>query len=206
MRTQRQRARIPQPAVRERLIGKGCEPKFLDELLALWCRLSKPDRREEEQARSTQKILKALRGRVTKFASRIEQVKAKPLDILSGKSLAQVRPRRSFLDSEAGSLKDDASKIERSMIRRDTRPLLIKTIAAYCRERCGKVTNREVADLLEEATDHHITVSEEAVRKAVDRQTLSDNEDWARVHNLVGAAMRGDLTRRKPRSSDANKT
>jgi hypothetical protein len=211
MRTQRQRERIPQ-TVREKLIEKGCNESFLDELLVFWRRHCDTTRRGEESVSMT-KTLKALHTRLTKVVSDIEQARTVPLELLSGKSLAQTLPRRASLALEAKNLKDDADKMERLTVREDTRAAIIKMIFVYCRDathRNKDVTKAKIADLLCQATNNETVISEEAVRKAVQREKRSDPEEWAYAHNLAGAAMRGDkvsdFTRRKLRSSDANKT
>lgn len=192
MSTQKHRARIPQPTWREptwreRFIAKGCEPELLDEWLAAWRQLHKANQPSQEEARATRELLEALRVRLIKITSKVQKARSKQLHILSGKSLTQVR--QSALDSELKGLQSD---IYRLIPRKDARTILIRLISDYCRDCCGEVSNSQIANLLQEATDNVVT--EEAVRKALSRQKLSDSEQWAFAANLAGKVMRREFT------------
>jgi hypothetical protein len=217
MRTQRQRADIPQPTIREQFVEKGCDGEFLDELLKYY-------RRRENESRGIQEELEALHRRAINLASDIEQAGVKQRGIFSRKSLNQVALplRTSAIHSEAANLKKAGEMVGRLAIRKDTRGEMVNMIYKYCRYataegrtsapgRRNAITHRDIADLICEATSDSSDelVTEEAVRQAVKRHKLSADDEWFSAHNLAGAAMRKDkvldLIRRKLRKNDANK-
>jgi len=217
MGTRRQKARTPQPTVRKRFIERGCkhgsyEGEFLDTLLAMfrqYCKVTEATAGEPsirtKEFDSLKRRLETLRDQSAEIVAEIARERTKPRTLLSGQSLAVVLPRPYAL--EAQNLTDAIDKLERLAVRADTRAALIKLIFVYCRDAMnGALTRRELADLLEESTNHEITLTEESIRKAIARETRSPEEEWAFAHNLAGAAMRNDkspdFVRRKLRSNN----
>jgi hypothetical protein len=214
-RTRKQRE---QTTIRKQFIAKGCSGAFLDELLKDFrrhCDESETEHRKRESTSTIQK-LEVLHRRLNAIASEIERLREKPLvHLLCGRSLRQVIGLfdTTSIRAEADNLKKTSEKISHLTVRNDVQAAAIKKIYDYCDWATnGATTKSEVADLLNEAaidiSDPDKPVSDDAVRKAVKRQTTTRKDEFAKKLNLVGAAMRKDTVRdftlRKLRSSDAN--
>jgi hypothetical protein len=205
MRTRKQRTDI---TFRQQFIDKGCDRHMLDSLLGEYGRSVQRPRSVGEESRSTVKKLKSLRERLNTIASEIEQLQAKPLKFLCGRSLGQwVSPllvsfNTTLIRSEAENLKKAANMVSRSTRRRkDFRREAIAKLYALCchvpweRKKARAITYKDVAELLNEYevkkgfADPDNPVLDDAVRRAVERDSSRRKLKEQRCLTSVGQKM-----------------